>query len=253
MTAPYPYRLTGPIGRRATLGLIVLQVDETIEQDFRRLCAGPDVALYVTRIPSGADLTPDTIAEMEHVLPQAAGLLPPGADFDSVGYACTSATAQLGPDRVARLVKDATGARAVADPLSAALGALAAVGANRVGLVSPYTDAVAAPIRGAFRAAGLAVPATLSFGEAAEVRVARIAPASILAAVEHVAQDATLDAVFVSCTNLRATEIVTEAEHRIGRPVITSNLALSWQMFGHAGLDPGAAPGRLFARPGPTD
>lgn len=32
-----PYRLTGPIGSRATFGLIVLQVDETIEHDFRRL------------------------------------------------------------------------------------------------------------------------------------------------------------------------------------------------------------------------
>ena len=31
----YPYRLTGPIGTR-TLGLIVLQADETIEHDFRR-------------------------------------------------------------------------------------------------------------------------------------------------------------------------------------------------------------------------
>ena len=33
----FPYRLTGPIGSAATLGLIALQVDETIEQDFRRL------------------------------------------------------------------------------------------------------------------------------------------------------------------------------------------------------------------------
>ena len=45
---PYlPYRLTGPIGSAATLGLIVLQVDETIEQDFRRLFVAPDVALYI--------------------------------------------------------------------------------------------------------------------------------------------------------------------------------------------------------------
>ena len=64
-----PYTLTGPIGTKATLGLIVLQVDETIEQDFRRLFRDPAIALYVSRIPSGADLTPETIATMKTTCP----------------------------------------------------------------------------------------------------------------------------------------------------------------------------------------
>ena len=55
----FPYDLTAPIGCAATLGLIVLQADETVEQDFQRLFAAPDQALYVTRIPSGADVTPE--------------------------------------------------------------------------------------------------------------------------------------------------------------------------------------------------
>ena len=40
---------------KACLGLIVLHVDETIESDFRRIFSDPSVALYVTRIPSGAE------------------------------------------------------------------------------------------------------------------------------------------------------------------------------------------------------
>ncbi|MDX1781544.1 MAG: Asp/Glu racemase, partial [Thalassovita sp.] len=84
----FPYDLTGPIGSAATLGLIVLQADETIEQDFRRLLPDPKVALYVSRIPCGADLTPDTIAQMECDLPGAARLFPGSASFDVVGYAC---------------------------------------------------------------------------------------------------------------------------------------------------------------------
>ena len=91
-----PYTLTGPIGTKATLGLIVLQVDETIEQDFRRLFRDPAIALYVSRIPSGADLTPETIATMKTTLPDAAALLPPAASFDVVGYACTSGTTLIG-------------------------------------------------------------------------------------------------------------------------------------------------------------
>ena len=38
---------------RPCLGLIVLQVDETIEDDARRLFAPADARLHVTRVPSG--------------------------------------------------------------------------------------------------------------------------------------------------------------------------------------------------------
>lgn len=246
MTA-FPYALTGPIGSKATLGLIVLQVDETIEQDFRRLFAGPEIALYVSRIPSGADLNPDTIAQMETALPQAAGLLPPAASFDAVGYGCTSGTTLIGADRVAALVKSAARTRHVADPLTAALAAMRGLGAGAVGIVSPYIDSVAQPIRAAFERAGFAVPATLSFGEAVEARVARIDPASIRAAALAVGAEAGVEAVFLSCTNLRTLDILDDLEQALGLPVVSSNQALAWQMMLQAGLAPPPhAPGRLF-------
>jgi maleate isomerase len=81
------------------LGLIVLQVDETIEDDFRRMFSRHIARLHVTRIPSGAELTPDSIAAMKRALPDAARLLPAIQPLDVVGYACTSGTtlgAQIG-------------------------------------------------------------------------------------------------------------------------------------------------------------
>ncbi|MBN2907877.1 MAG: aspartate/glutamate racemase family protein [Rhodobacteraceae bacterium] len=245
----FPYRLSDPGTTPPRLGLIVLQVDETIEQDFRRLFAPGDAALHVSRIPSGADLTPDTIATMETALPRAAALLPPSAAFDVVGYGCTSGTTLIGADRVAALIQGAANTRAVADPLSAALGAVTALGAGSVGIVSPYINAVAGPISRAFERAGLAVPATVSFGERVEARVARIDPASIHAAAVRVAQAPGVEAIFVSCTNLRTLDIIDDLEQRLGLPVLSSNQALAWQMAGSAGvpLAPGA-PGRLCRR-----
>ena len=76
----FPYRLVGPIGSKGTLGRIVLENDETIEQDFRRLFPDPEVALYVSRIPSGAEITPETIFEMEAELPRAASLFPSASE-----------------------------------------------------------------------------------------------------------------------------------------------------------------------------
>ena len=58
---------------KACLGLIVLHVDETIESDFRRIFSDPSVALYVTRIPSGAEATPETLGRMEALAREIAG------------------------------------------------------------------------------------------------------------------------------------------------------------------------------------
>ena len=243
----FSYDLIGPIGTAATLGLIVLQVDETIEQDFRRLFPARDVALHITRIPSGDELTPDTIAAMALALPAAASLLPPAAAFGAVGYACTSGTTLIGADRVRELVSGAVRTRHVANPLSASIAALQAVGARRVGIVSPYIDSVAVPIRRAFEAAGFDVPATLSFGEEIEARVARIDPVSILKAGQAVAAQAPVDAVFLSCTNLRTLDIIDPLERALGIPVISSNQALAWHMARQTGAPLAAdAPGHLM-------
>ncbi len=51
---PFPCEVTGRIGAKGRLGLIVLQVDETIEQGFRRLFSDPGIARAVSRIASAA-------------------------------------------------------------------------------------------------------------------------------------------------------------------------------------------------------
>lgn len=242
-----PYSLTGAIGTQGTLGLIVLQVDETVEQDFRRLLP-PEVALHVSRIPSGADLNPDTIARMEEALPQAAGLLPPAAEFGAVGYACTSGTTLIGAARVAELVRGATGARAVTDPLTAALAALRTLEARSVAIVSPYIESVAEPIRRAFERSGFAVPAALSFGEEVEARVARIDADSVRAAARRAASSGA-EAIFLSCTNLRTLDVIDALEAEVRRPILSSNQVLAWHMARLAGAPLARdAPGRLVRR-----
>lgn len=240
----FAYDLTGPIGSRASLGLIVLQVDETIEHDFRRIFSSPEVALYVTRIPSGAELTPETIAEMEGALSAAAALLPPAVAFHAVGYACTSGTSLIGAETVAIRVGAAVVTKVVTNPLCAALTAFEAVGARRVAVVSPYIESVSSALCAALEAGGVEVTRTLSFGEEVEARVARIDPASIRAAALEVAEGA--EAVFLSCTNLRTLDIIEGLEAELGVPVLSSNQVLAWHMARLSGAPVGFAPGRLF-------
>ena len=242
-----PYDLVGPIGARGTLGLIVLQVDETIEQDFRRLFPDPGVAIHVSRIPSGAELTPDTIATMRTDLPRAAALLPPAAAFDAIGYACTSGATLIGPDAVAALVSGAATTRTVSDPLTASIAALRALDVRSVAIVSPYVTSVAEPVRTAFLKAGFDVPVAISFGEEVEARVARIDPASIHDAAIEAGAARGVEAVFLSCTNLRTLDIIEDLESRLGMPVTSSNQTLAWHMARAAGAPLMACPpGRLF-------
>tara|TARA_R110002167_G_scaffold249860_1_gene455995 strand:+ start:179 stop:943 length:765 start_codon:yes stop_codon:yes gene_type:complete len=234
--AALPFSSGPPIGARAILGLIVLQADETIEHEFRGMIDEPGVALYATRIPSAAEVTPDSLATMRAALPTAAGLLPPSLDFDIVGYGCTSGATVIGSADVAQLVRGAVRTARVTDPLAAVVKACKALGARRLALVTPYVAEVSAAMRAALEAQGPQIAAFGSFELVEEAAVARIDPKSLLEAIVQVGRSAPCDAVFVSCTNLRTVDIIAEAEARLGKPVVSSSQALAWDMLRAAGI-----------------
>lgn len=215
---------------RPRLGLIVLQADETIEDEFRYLLDPAKVRLHISRVPSGAELTLRTIKAMETALPAAAALLPQGAIFDAVGYACTSGTSLIGASKVQQLVRSGCSCKRVTNPLEAAFSALKSRNASRLGIVSPYTDDIAQNMRLDFTKAGFDVARTRSFGEDSEAKVASISPRSIVDAVLSLTEGDDLDAVFLSCTNLRTLEAIDTLKREIDVPVLSSNLSLAWHM-----------------------
>ncbi len=236
------YRLVDD--KAARLGLIVLRVDETIEADFRAYFPSDTARLFVTRVNAGDHLTPETIAAMETGLAGAAGLLPRRA-FDVVGYGCTSGAALIGASAVAEAVAAGAETGAVTEPLSALLAALQALGLRRIAVVSPYIPSVAAPLAAALTARGVTVADTVSFGEKVEARVARIDPGSVMDAARGLVARTPVDAVFLSCTNLRVRDSLAPLEAELGVPVLSSNQVLAWHMARLAGV-PVAASGRLF-------
>jgi len=220
--------------RRASLGLIVLSVDETIEDDFRWLLPADSARLHHTRIESDPDLTAETIADMAARLPAAAALLP-GDRVDAIGYACTSGATVLGEDRVTALIARAHPGVPATNPLTALKAACRSLGISRLGLVSPYVAEVSDHLRRALSEAGIETTAFGSFGEKRERRVARISPASVIEALLAVGQSPACEAVFASCTNLRAAETISRVETMLGKPVLASNQVLAWHMLRMAG------------------
>lgn len=242
MALPYELVTDEPV----RLGLVVLQSDETIEADMRRMLPD-DVELLVTRVPSAESVSSEHLQEMAAVLADAAGLFPRGAGFAAVGYGCTSGAAQIGPERIAELVRAGVETEAVTEPVSALIAACRALGVTRIGMISPYVAAVSGRLIEVLAGHGIIVTAFASFDEPLEKNVVRIAPASIINAVRIVSEGADIEAIFLSCTNLRTLDVIDGLEAELGLPVLSSNQVLGWHLCKLSGAKaPRFGVGRLW-------
>lgn len=223
-----PYTLEDPAA--APMGLIVLQVDETIEPEFKQAFADHPSALYVSRIPSGAEVTTDSLTAMAAELKMAAGLLPKARRLGVVGYGCTSASSVIGSDEVEDLVRAGCDTAEVTNPLRAAVAYARELGVSRLALLSPYIEEVNTPLRAAFAREGVDMPVFGSFGVAEEAKVARISRESVVDAATRLGRDPAVDGVFISCTNLRTFEASRHIQEKTGKPVLSSNQSLAWHM-----------------------
>jgi maleate isomerase len=235
------------LGGRARIGLIVLQTDQTIEHEFARLMPGDGTALYHARIPNAMEVSPETLRQMQRDLPATAALLPAAFGFDAVGYACTSGATMIGEAKVDQMIRDVHPHAKTSNPITACKAALSALGLRRIALVTPYPPEVTTEMQANLRDAGFDTVAVASFNQSDDFTVARISSASILNAATTIGAREDVEGVFVSCTSLRALEVIEAAEAQIDKPVIASNQALAWHLMRLAGLsDRPADAGRLF-------
>lgn len=212
------------------MGLIVLQTDETIEPEFNAYFADRSCPIYVSRIPSGAEVTTDMLANMEKALPAAADLLPKVRPYKVVGYGCTSASSVIGSTLVERMVQKTCHAAVVTNPLRAASACAAHLGVSKFALLSPYVEEVNEPLRQAFAENGVSMDVFGSFGEAEESKVVRISRRSVVDAALKLGANPLVEAVFISCTNLRTFDAIPEIEKSLNKPVLSSNQSLAWHM-----------------------
>lgn len=232
-----PFATDSGIGARAAIGLLVLETDQTIEDEFRAIWPRDGVALYAARLHNDVMITPETLMKMKAEIPPAAKLLPFMTDFKVVAFACTSGALVIGEDKVAELIHSAKPGVKVTDPVTAARAAISSMGVQRVALLTPYVKEINERLRNSLIERGLNIPVMGSFNEADDDIVARMTPESIRDAIVKIGSRPECDGVFVSCTSLRVAKIAEEAEALIGKPVTSSNHALAWHMLRLAGIE----------------
>ena len=225
-----PYTLDPDDPTAPPIGLIVLQTDETLESDFRHYFAGHPSPFYVSRIPSGREVSTETLAAMQADLASAADLLPKARAYPVVGYGCTSASSVIGSEEIERLVQRTCDTAVVTNPLRAAIACAESHGISKLAILSPYVEEVNEPLRQGFSNGGVSTEAFSTFGEPEEAKVVRISTKSVVDAAVKLGSDTSVEGVFLSCTNLRTLEAIPAIEEVIGKPVLSSNQSLAWHI-----------------------
>jgi maleate isomerase len=232
-----PFKTDAGIAHEAAIGLIVLATDQTMEHEFRQIVRRPGVAFYESRIPNSAQITPETLKEMETLITDRTEVILPGLPLDVVAFGCTSASMVIGEGEVFQLIHKARPGVACTTPITAAFAAFEAFGVKNIGVLTPYRDDINLFVRDYIEKKGFHVPVFGSFNEEDDLIAARISADSIRDAIVKIAESDAVEAVFISCTSMRLAESAAEIEAAIGKPVTSSNHALAWHCLRLAGID----------------
>ena len=129
-----------------------------------------------------------------------------------------------------------------------------ALGAHRVGIVSPYTDDVQIRIGQVWEKEGIACHAERHLGMRDNFSFGEVAPATIASMIRDVAAEGA-DAVVVLCTNLDGAGLAASLEQDLDIAVLDSVAVTLWRTLELAGADPGALSGwgRIFRRSAPAN
>ncbi len=230
---------------RHRVGLVALATDHTSEVDYARMLVPRGVGVYATRIPYANPVTPETLRAMAPELGQAAAMILPDEELDAVIYGCTSASVCIGEAAVAAAIRQGKPGVAVVTPISATLAGLRAFRAKRISVLTPYSVNTSRPMADLFEAEGFALDRFTCLDMDDDREMARISTASIIElAAEAVAKGS--DALFISCTAVRAAGVIAQIEAAAGIPVVSSNYACAWQVLRLLGDQGAAAPGQLM-------
>lgn len=245
--------MNGNPARGRRIGVLVPYTNTNLEPDLQMMCPA-GCTLHFARlgdydsdaIPGAAQMARLGSADLDEPLRLIAGVRPA-----AVLYGCTSATLTLGTahdDRLAARIRASCGAVALtaAGALAAAIDALRA---RRIGLASPYVKAVNDRAISFLAGKGIETVARADIGRAlGNHDQGALTPDDVFELAVRAVQPG-VEALVLSCTDMRAAEAVARIEAETGLPVVTSNQAMVLALCRSLGLPrPAGAPGRLFDR-----
>ena len=243
MTAPR----SGP-----KIGVLVPFTNTNLEPDMAAMCP-PGVTVHFARmggyevdeIPGSAQMAGLGASDISETLRLLSGVRPA-----AILYGCTSATLTHGPgfDRdLAAQIRALSGAISLT-AAGSLVAAIKALGVGRVGFSSPYVGEINDQAVDFLAAMGIETVQRADIGrELGNYGQGELIPDEVFDLALR-ADGPGVEAIVLSCTDMRSVETVVRIEAATGKPVVTSNQAMMFCMLRALGLPRhDAVPGRLFA------
>jgi len=215
-----------PLGR---IGVLSLATDFNIEQDLRRLFP-EGFEIFTNRITNANPLTLANLRAMAGDVTRAAAGILPGFGIDAIIYGCTSGTIAIGRETINELVHAVWPGIPVTNPVVAAHAAFERLEARKISVLTPYIEEVNAEMGRQFLDPGYQLLNIAGFGFENDSEMTLISPETIYQAALEIC-DPQADLLFISCTALRASLVIEKIEQALGKPVVTSNQALTWHIM----------------------
>lgn len=218
-------------GVRKKFGMLLPSVNTIAEpQMSAMLPAG--VSLHVSRLQLRDGRNALTMIDR---LEEGASLVADAA-VDRIIFHCT-AVSMWSPEIVEEIARRVASVTPI--PLTitseAVVAALAALGASKIVLVTPYEQATNDREVRFLEHRGVTVLRERGLGFSNGLQMAAVEPAQWYretVALRH----PQAEAYFLSCTTIRSAEAIEALERELGRPVVTSNQAVVWRTLRDAGL-----------------
>lgn len=218
------------------IGLITLSTDFTIEQDFRRICHGLDVDIYANRIPFTNPLNYKNYLKMTDYMSKIANDILPGENIDVIAYGCTSGTVAIGDKKIKEEINKSKVKAYVTTPITSALKAFKKLKIKKIAVLTPYPKEVNKTIFEYITKNHIEITNFSSFNLEFDSEIAKVDPEYLIEIIETIDhKDA--EALFISCTALRAVEILDKIEKKISKYVVSSNQALIWDSLRLVNID----------------
>jgi maleate isomerase len=232
------------------LGFLLPSVNAVLEPDVARLLAGDEeLTGHFQRVLLPRNTEAEIAAMIDRVEAPASELADAGVDV--LGFACTAGglIGGSGHDRrIAELIGARTGLPATTT-ITAVVLALRTMAMRRIVLVTPYEQWLVDREAAFLREAGFEVVADVALGLPEPRDCEAVTPERI----HRIVLDADLpqaDGAFVSCADFQALAAVEAIERDLGKPVVTSNQAIFWDVLRQAGSERAFEGfGRLLRRP----
>ena len=234
---------------RAKLGFILMSTDLAAEADFYDMVP-EGVGVHVTRLKTDDLTTNETLARHIDAMADAASRIQPSVKPDVICYGCTSGSIVIGEENVmAEITKGAPYAK----PNTIATGVVAALrelGVKKLVVGTPYIDEVNTAEAEFLLEKGFEILDIQGLNLTTGTEMGSVTPAywkKFALEIDH----PEADAIFLSCSGIRALEVVDQIEAMVNKPVITSNQAQMWSSLRLAGIDDKIKGfGRIFDNPG---